>query len=57
MQIFDNFEGETRRLYFCVLPEDVNDELESLKRIELLLSSNEAVLLDHLQVKDVIDEA
>ena len=57
MQIFDNFEGETRRLYFCVLPEDVNDELESLKRIELLLSINEAVLLDHLQVKDVIDEA
>ena len=57
MQIFDNFEGETRRLYFCVLPEDVNDELESLKRIKLHLSSNEAVLLDHLQVKDVIDEA
>ena len=57
MQILDNFEGETRRLYFCVLPEDVNDELESLKRIELLLSINEAVLFDHLQVKDVIDEA
>ena len=57
MQIRDNFEGESRQLHFYELFEDVNDELESLKRIELLLSSNEAVLLDHLQVKDVIDEA
>ena len=48
MQIRDNFEGESRQLYFCKLFKDVNDELESFKRIELLDSSHEAVLLDHL---------
>ena len=48
MQIRDNFECESRLLHFCLLFEDGNDELESLKRIELLDSSHEAVLLDHL---------
>ena len=53
-QALNYLKAEGCILHFSMLPEDVNDKFESLKRIEFLQSCYKAILLNHLQIQDVV---
>ena len=50
-------EWKISSLYFGLLSKDIDDELESFVRVELLYSLDKFTLVDHFHVKNVVDKA
>ena len=50
-------EANGRLLDFSLLFENLYDKLKCFSRTELLYYRNEAILLDHLEVENIIDQA
>ena len=53
----NRFKRKLRLLHHSGLPEDTDDELECFCWVEDLLARDKPILVNHLHIKDVIDEA